>query len=83
MSGGIDSERERLVASTCSALGVLGRASWVNTGWLDDWVGVVGGVESPEAADEVMENEKKRRSRQQTTSSRALLFHSMPNHTSR
>lgn len=84
MSGGVDSERERLVASACSALGVLGRASWVNTGWLDDWVGVVGGVESPEAADEVMENEKKnnnKRSRQQTTM--ALLFHSIPNHTSR
>lgn len=82
MSGGIDSERERLVASACSVLGVFGRASWVNTGWLDDWVGVVGGVESPEAADEVMENEKKnKRSRQQTTM--ALLFHSMPNHTSR
>lgn len=61
MSGGIDSERERLAASACSALGVLGRASWVNTGWLDDWVGVVGGVESPEAADEVMENEKKKK----------------------
>lgn len=58
MSGGMDSERERLVASACSALGVLGRASWVNTGWLDDWVGVVGGVESPEAADEVMGKKK-------------------------
>lgn len=32
-----------------SGLGLLGWASWVNTGWLDDWVGVGGGVERPEA----------------------------------
>lgn len=49
VSGGIDSERDRLLASTCSALGVLGRTSWTNAGWLDDWVGVGGGVEIPEA----------------------------------
>lgn len=51
MSGGVDSERDLGVASRCSALGILGWTSWVNTGWLDDWVGVVGGVESPEAAE--------------------------------
>lgn len=49
VSGGIDSERDRLVVSTGSALGVIGRTSWVNAGWLDDWVGVGGGVEIPEA----------------------------------
>lgn len=49
VSGGIDSERDGLVASTGSALGVMGRTSWVNAGWLGDWVGVGGGVEIPEA----------------------------------
>lgn len=50
VSGGVDSERDLGVASRCSGLGAHGWASWVNTGWLEDWVGVVGGVESPEAA---------------------------------
>lgn len=49
VSGGVDSERERLVASTGSALGVLGRTSWVKAGWLGDWVGVGGDAEIPEA----------------------------------
>lgn len=59
VSGGIDSERDRLVVSTGSALGVIGRTSWVNAGWLDDWVGVGGGVEIPEAEGEVIETLKK------------------------
>lgn len=59
VSGGIDSERDRLVVSTGSALGVIGRTSWVNAGWLDDWVGVGGGVEIPEAEGEVIEKLKK------------------------
>lgn len=50
MSGGVESERDRELVSRHSGLGLAGWASWVNTGWLDDWVGVVGGVESPEAA---------------------------------
>lgn len=58
MSGGVDSERVLGVASRCSTLGILSWVSWVNTGWLDDWVGVVGGVESPEAAER--EEEKKK-----------------------
>lgn len=49
MSGGVESERDRELVSRHSGLGLAGWASWVNTGWLDDWVGVVGGVESPEA----------------------------------
>lgn len=52
MSGGVESERDREVGSRRSGLGLVSWASWVNTGWLDDWVGVVGGgVESPEAAE--------------------------------
>lgn len=51
VSGGMDRERDREVASGCSAMGVLGWASWMKAGWLADWVGVVGGVESPEAVD--------------------------------
>lgn len=43
-------ERDRVLASGCSATAGLGWASWVNTGWLHDWVGVFGGVENPEAA---------------------------------
>lgn len=49
VSGGVESERDRGVTSCRSGLGLLCWASWVNTGWLDDCVGVVGGVESPEA----------------------------------
>lgn len=51
MSGGVERERDRVVGSERSGLGPLDWASWVNTGWLDTWVGVVGGVESPEAAE--------------------------------
>lgn len=51
VSGGVEMERDREIASRRSGLGPLGWASWVNTGWLDAWVGVVGGVESPEAAE--------------------------------
>ncbi len=51
MSGGVESERDLELASRRSGLGLLGWASGVNTGWLDDWVGVVGGVERPEAAE--------------------------------
>lgn len=51
MSGGMDIEQDRGLASVLSATGVLGWASWVNTGWLHDWVGVFGGVENPEAVD--------------------------------
>lgn len=50
MSGGVDIERDRGLASGFAATGVLGWASWVNTGWLHDWVGVFGG-ENPEAVD--------------------------------
>lgn len=49
MSGGVESERDRELGSRRSALGLMGAASWVKTGWLDDWVGVVGAVKSPEA----------------------------------
>lgn len=49
ISGGVDMERDRVLASGFSASAVLGWASWVNTGWLHDWVGVFGGVENPEA----------------------------------
>lgn len=51
VSGGVDSERVLGVVSRCSALGIVSGVSWVNTGWLEDWVGVVGGVESPEAVE--------------------------------
>lgn len=67
VSGGIDSERDRLLVSTGSVLGVIGRTSWVNAGWLDDWVGVGGGVEIPEAEGEVIERfEERSRNRQQS-----------------
>lgn len=71
VSGGVESERDRELDSRRSGLGLLGWASGagVNTGWLDDWVGVVGGVERPEAflvlgkilmpAGEEMEEERK------------------------
>lgn len=49
VSGGVERERERELCSGRSGLGPLCWASWVNTGWLDAWVGVWGGVESPEA----------------------------------
>lgn len=49
MSGGVDNERDRVDASRCSGGAELVWASWGNIGWLDDWVGVVGGVERPEA----------------------------------
>lgn len=49
MSGGVERERERELCSGRSGLGPLCWTSWVNTGWLDAWVGVWGGVESPEA----------------------------------
>lgn len=39
-----------MLASGFSATAGLSWASWVNTGWLHDWVGVFGGVENPEAA---------------------------------
>ena len=52
MSGGVEKERARELVSTRSGLGPLWWASWVNRGWLDAWVGVVGGVENPEAAEE-------------------------------
>lgn len=51
MSGGVDIEWDRGLASGFAATGVLGWVSWVNTGWLHDWVGVFGGVENPEAVD--------------------------------
>lgn len=54
MSGGVDRERARVPGSRRSGLGPLCCwASWLNTGWLNAWVGVVGGVgvESPEAAE--------------------------------
>lgn len=51
VSGGVKSERDRELISRRSGLGLLDWASWENTGWLDDWVGVAGGVESPEAAE--------------------------------
>lgn len=51
MSGGVDIERDRGLAPGFAARMVLGWASWVNTGWLHDWVGVFGGVESPDAVD--------------------------------
>lgn len=49
MSGGVVRERDLELGSKRSGLGLLSWASWVNTGWPDTWVGVVGGVESPEA----------------------------------
>lgn len=49
MSGGVERQRERELGSRRSGLGPLCWASWVNTGWLAACVGVVGGVESPEA----------------------------------
>lgn len=58
VSGGVDNVRDLGVGSRCSALGILGWTSWVNTGWLDDWVGVVGGVESPEAAERLKNNNR-------------------------
>lgn len=58
VSGGIDSERDPLVTSTGSTLGVMGRTSWVNAGWLDDWVGVGGDVEIPDAEGGVIEKLK-------------------------
>lgn len=59
MSGGVESERDREVGSRRSGLGLVSWASWVNTGWLDDWVGVVGGgVESPEAAEKQKDPEE-------------------------
>lgn len=53
MSGGVDTERERGLASGSAAAMVPGWASWGNAGWLQDWVGVLGGVDSPEAVDRV------------------------------
>lgn len=53
MSGGVDTERERGLASGSASAMVPGWASWGNTGWLQDWVGVLGGVDSPEAVDRV------------------------------
>lgn len=72
VSGGIDSDRDRLVDSTGSTLGVTGRTSWVNAGWLDDWVGVGGGVEIPEAEGGVIEKLNKG---QETGNNVSPLFH--------
>lgn len=60
VSGGIDSERDQLVASTGSTLGVTGRTSWASAGWLGDWAGVGGGVEIPEAEGGLIEKLNKR-----------------------
>lgn len=46
----MDRERSREVGSRRSGLGPLCCcASWLNTGWLEAWVGVEGDVDSPEA----------------------------------
>lgn len=72
VSGGIDSERDWLVASTVSTLGVMGWTSWMNAGWLDDWVGVGGGVEIPEAEGGEIEKLSKG---QETGNNVSPLFH--------
>lgn len=51
MSGGVEREWARELGSRRSGLGPIGWTSWLSTGWLDAWVGVEGGVESPEAAE--------------------------------
>lgn len=51
-------ERDLELGSKRSGLGLLGWTSWVNTGWLDTWVGVVGGVESPEAVKTLKKKEQ-------------------------
>lgn len=49
VSGGVERERDRVVGSERSGLGPLCGLSGVNMGWLGASVGVVGGVERPEA----------------------------------
>lgn len=49
-SGGEERERER-ASRRSRRSGALRWTSWGNRGWLGDWVGVVGGVERPEAVE--------------------------------
>lgn len=49
MSSGVERDRARVLSSVRSGLGPPWEPSWVNTGWLDACVGVLGGVGAPEA----------------------------------